>query len=125
PVGTLRAFVQSNPGAFLRALAPSAPEYSRLMGEKMKLERLLASGGWGPTVPGRQYERGDSGAGVVALRNRLMMMGFLERTNTQTYDDSIFSAVQRFQQAHGLAIDGTVGPGTLAWKSAVISPGSA
>ncbi|MDP5084394.1 MAG: L,D-transpeptidase family protein [Yoonia sp.] len=114
PVGTLRAFVQSNPGAFLRALAPSAPEYSRLMGEKMKLERLLASGGWGPTVPGRQYERGDSGAGVVALRNRLMMMGFLERTNTQTYDDSIFSAVQRFQQAHGLAIDGTVGPGTLA-----------
>ena len=113
PVGTLRAFVQSNPEAFLRALPPSAPEYTRLMRQKMELERLVGSNGWGPQVPGGKLERGDSGASVVVLRNRLIAMGFLQRTNTQTYDDSIFGAVQRFQQAHGLAIDGTAGPGTL------------
>ena len=113
PVSTLRSFVQSNPGAFMRALPPSAPEYVRLMSEKMRMERLLAEGGWGPTVPGRKYERGDTGNGVVALRNRLIAMGYLERTNTQVFDDAIYGAVTRFQQAHGLAIDGTVGPGTL------------
>ncbi|PJI91979.1 murein L,D-transpeptidase YcbB/YkuD [Yoonia maricola] len=113
PLSTMRAFAQSDPAAFIRALPPSAPEYTRLMAEKMRLERLIGDGGWGPTVPGRKYERGDSGAGVVALRNRLIVLGFLPRTNTQTYDDDIYGAVTRFQQAHGLAIDGTVGPGTL------------
>lgn len=112
-LSTLRAFAQSNAAAFMRSLPPAAPEYTRLMREKMEMERLLASGGWGSTVPGSKYERGDSGNGVVALRNRLIAMGFLNRTNTQTYDDSIFTAVQRFQQAHGLAIDGAAGPGTL------------
>ncbi len=112
--GTLTAFAQSNPGAFIRALPPASPEYTRLMREKIEMERLLANGGWGPTVQARKLERGDSGAGVVALRNRLIAMGFLERTTTQSYDDIISVGVQRFQQAHGLAIDGTAGPGTLA-----------
>lgn len=114
PLSTLRAFVQSNPAAFLRALPPKSPEYTRLMGEKIRMERLLGDGGWGPIVPGRKYERGDTGPGVIALRNRLIAKGFLSRTNTQTYDDSIFNAVQQFQLAHGLATDGTAGPGTLA-----------
>ena len=110
---TIRSFSQSSPAAFLRALPPQTGEYARLMAEKSKIERLLASGGWGPTVPGRKYERGDTGAGVVALRNRLIAKGFLDRTNTQTYDETIFNAVQQFQLAHGLATDGTAGPGTL------------
>ncbi|MEJ8560736.1 L,D-transpeptidase family protein [Yoonia sp. GPGPB17] len=112
-LSTMRAFAQSNPAGFMRALPPSAPEYTRLMAEKMRMERLIGEGGWGPAVPGRKLERGDSGAAVVALRNRLIAMGFLPRTNTQTYDDDIYGAVTRFQQAHGLAIDGTAGPGTL------------
>lgn len=113
-LSTIQAFVQSNPAAFLRSLPPSSPEYTRLMREKIEMERLLADGGWGPVVPGNsKLERGSSGQRVVALRNRMITMGFLQRTNTQTYDDTIFGAVQRFQQAHGLAIDGTAGPGTL------------
>ena len=113
PLSTLRAFSQSSPAAFLRALPPASPEYTRLLAEKMRFERIIGAGGWGPTVPGSKYERGDSGSGVVALRNRLIVMGFLEPTTTQTYDDSIFSAVQQFQLAHGLATDGTAGRGTL------------
>jgi murein L,D-transpeptidase YcbB/YkuD len=41
-------------------------------------------------------------------------MGYLKRTNTQTYDTSIQAAVQQFQLAHGLAADGVAGPGTMA-----------
>nr|WP_245882762.1 L,D-transpeptidase family protein [Yoonia sediminilitoris] len=113
-LGTLQAFAKSSPAAFLRALPPQSPEYTRLMREKLAMERRLANGGWGPTVPAGKLQAGDTGARVVALRNRLIAMGFLERTNTQTYDQAITQAVQRFQQAHGLSIDGTVGPGTMA-----------
>ncbi len=112
-LATIQAFAQSNPAGFLRALPPASPEYTRLMREKLAMERVLAEGGWGATVNARKLEPGATGAGVVALRNRLIAMGFLRRTNVQVYDDTITNAVQRFQQAHGLAIDGTAGPGTL------------
>ena len=72
-------------------------------------ERLLAQGGWGAKVPAKTLKPGQSGASVVALRNRLIAMGFLKRTNTQAYDTSVHAAVQQFQLAHGLAADGVVG----------------
>ncbi len=112
-LATIQAFSQSNRAGFLRALPPASPEYTRLMREKLAMERLLADGGWGPTVSARKLEPGDTGPQVVALRNRLIAMSFLSRTNTQTYDQAITTSVQRFQQANGLAIDGTAGPGTL------------
>lgn len=119
-LGLISAFEQSNPAAFLRSLPPSSPEYTRLMREKLRLERLLAQGGWGATVPGGKLEPGASGARVVALRNRLIAMGYLERTATQTYDGAIQVAVQRFQQAHGLNPDGIAGASTLEQINAPI-----
>ena len=112
-LATIDAFSKSNPAGFLRSLPPASPEYTRLMRQKLAMERILADGGWGPRVGGNKLEAGATGANVVALRNRLIAMGFLERTNTQTYDESITAAVQRFQRAHGLSMDGTAGPGTL------------
>lgn len=112
-LSTIQAFSQSSPAAFLRSLPPASPEYTRLMREKLAMERLIANGGWGPTVTASKLEPGSAGAQVVLLRNRLIAMGFLERTTTQTYDATITAAVQRFQQAHGLAIDGAAGAGTL------------
>ena len=112
-IGTLQGFVGSNPGAFLRSLPPSSPEYARLMREKLRLESLLAEGGYGPTVPVASLAPGSSGESVVALRNRLIQMGHLERTATQSYDAAIQAAVQRFQQAMGLAVDGVAGGDTM------------
>lgn len=113
-VDTLVRFETTEPAGFFRSLPPASPEYAALMKEKMRLERLLARGGFGPTVPGNTLEPGAAGDAVVALRNRLMVMGYLRRSNTRTYDTDIEQAVQRFQAGHGLTEDGVAGQGTLA-----------
>lgn len=112
-LATIQGFVQSSPTGFLRSLPPSSPEYTRLMREKLRLEQLLAQGGWGPTVSARSLAPGASGQAVVELRNRLVAMGHMNRSATQTYDDTITLAVQRFQQSNGLAVDGTAGEATM------------
>jgi len=112
--GLLRAFSQSTPRAFLRALPPQSQEYARLMKEKMKFERLLGQGGWGePVRAGRTLRPGDAGNDVVSLRNRLIRIGYLPRTAAASYDGAMQKAVQSFQIDHGLTADGVVGPGTL------------
>jgi len=110
----LTNFAQSNPAGFFRALPPKTNEYSRLMKEKLRLERVLAQGGWGPKVPTNVLKPGQSGAAVVALRNRLTAMGFLRRSATNSYDTRMLQAVQDFQVAHGLTLDGVAGSSTMA-----------
>jgi L,D-transpeptidase YcbB len=83
----LRAFAAADPDAFLRALPPATPQYAQLMKHRMRFERLVAAGGWGePVRTSRTIRPGDSGGDVVALRNRLIRMGYLERTATAAYD---------------------------------------
>lgn len=111
--GLLRAFSQSTPRAFLRALPPGSDEYAALMKEKMRLERVV-SRGWGQPVPmGNTLRPGDSGAAVVALRNRLIAMDYMDRSASQAFDANLQRAVQLFQQDHGLSPDGVAGPATL------------
>ncbi|NIZ62715.1 murein L,D-transpeptidase [Sedimentitalea sp. CY04] len=102
------------PTTFIRSLAPKSSQYRALMKEKLRLEGLIQDGGWGPTVANRKLEPGQSGPDVVALRNRLTSMGYLERSATMTYDGSVEAAVQRFQAEHGLEADGVAGKGTIA-----------
>jgi murein L,D-transpeptidase YcbB/YkuD len=109
----LAGFAKASPRAFLRALAPSSPEYARLMKEKLRLEALIARGGWGPQVRESALKPGQTGDAVVALRNRLIAMGYLRRTATASYDTDIQKAVQGFQLDHGIAPDGVAGEETL------------
>ncbi len=99
---------------FLAHLAPQLPEYARLMKEKFRLEQLIATGGFGPRVPVSDLKPGDSGAAVVALRDRLIALGYLARSVTLLYDDQIRAAVVRFQDEHGINPDGVAGKTTLA-----------
>jgi L,D-transpeptidase YcbB len=110
----LNAFSTSNPATFFRALAPATAEYNRLMKEKMRLEALMAVGGWGPTVGAKALKPGESGPDVIALRNRLVAMGYLDRSASVTYDGTIQAAVQTFQVDHGLTADGVAGASTLS-----------
>ncbi|MDY6859290.1 MAG: L,D-transpeptidase family protein [Pseudomonadota bacterium] len=110
----LVAFSKSSPRGYLRNLTPKSPEYNRLLAEKLRLERVLGQGGWGAEVPGTgALKPGESGARVVALRDRLIAMGYLKRTATQTYDATLQKAVQAFQLDHGLFADGVAGEVTL------------
>lgn len=111
--GTLRGFADASPVAFLRDLPPGTPDYHGLMRLKMDLEGVVASGGWGPQVPGGRLEQGDSGARVVALRDRMIRMGYLPRTNRAVFDAEMNGALRAFQRDHGLTDDGVAGPGTL------------
>ncbi len=103
----------ASPDGFLRDLVPSSPEYTRLLRLKLDLEAMMATGGWGTAVPSGSLVPGNSGDGVVALRNRLVTMGYLPRSVTRTYDARMTAAVRDFQTAHGMTADGAAGPETI------------
>ena len=110
----LNSFMAADsPEAFFHALVPTSEEYARLMRKKIELESLLAKGGWGPTVPANGLGPGNTGQAVVALRNRLIAMGYLERSVTLSYDADIERGVQMFQEDMGLNADGVAGASTI------------
>lgn len=113
PAQLMSDFATAPAAGFIRNLAPAAPEYARLFRAKRKLEAAIAQGGWGPAVPRVRFAPGSSGPAVVALRNRLIAMGYLGRSALGSYDGVLQSAVQRFQANHGIEADGLAGPETI------------
>ncbi|MCU0900993.1 MAG: L,D-transpeptidase family protein [Cypionkella sp.] len=114
PALLLAQMKAGDPAELLRGLVPRAPRYAQLMRAKRALEDKIATGGWGPVVRTAGLGPGDSGDAVVALRDRLVAMGYLGRSATRSFDASIQAAVQRFQLDHGLTGLGTVDERTLA-----------
>ena len=110
----LTRLIEEPPAEVMRSLPPATPEYANLVRARVELGRVVAAGGWGETVPEGRYEMGDNGPDVVRLRDRLIAMGYMERTARDTFDDAMDAVVRRFQEEHGLAVDGIVGGETLA-----------
>ena len=109
----LVAIATREPAAVLRDLPPKSLQYAQLMRAKMALQQQIAAGGWGPEVQAKAIVAGDSGPAVVALRDRLVAMGYLGRSASQSFDTTLQSAVQRFQLDHGLIADGSAYAGTI------------
>jgi murein L,D-transpeptidase YcbB/YkuD len=109
----LNAVTKSNPKAFFKALPPKSPEYARLLKEKLKLEMVLGAGGWGSAIKAKKLEPGDGGTAVVALRNRLVRMGYMKKSASSTFDAKLQKAVQAYQVDNGLSADGVAGQGTI------------
>jgi L,D-transpeptidase YcbB len=99
--------------AVLAWLEPKSPAYLQLMKAKFGLEAQIAAGGWGQTVPGEALAPGDKGPAVVALRDRLIRMGYLGPTAIAGYDRALQAAVTDFQLSHGLLPDGAAGEATI------------
>lgn len=110
----LRDISTGDPKDVLAGLAPQSLEYRRLLKERLNLQRIIQAGGWGATVPMRKMEPGDTGPAVIALRDRLVRMGYLRRGLSARYDKALERAVRAFQQDHGLEPDGVAGKGTIA-----------
>jgi general secretion pathway protein A len=68
-----------------------------------------------PVLDSGTLRRGDSGAAVDWLRDRLIAGGHLKLdvTGPAYYDELIEGGVRRLQSTHGLVPDGIVGPETL------------
>ena len=113
PYALMTEFLDSNPHQFMSTLAPQTPLYTRLMRTKLELEDLAGAGGYGPTVQAGSLRPGDTGAAVVQLRNRLMRMGYLDRSATAEYDATLQAAVVAFQANNGINADGIAGDATI------------
>jgi L,D-transpeptidase YcbB len=114
PKTLLSRISAGDPEAVLTWLVPKTPAYISLMKAKFTLEAQVLAGGWGEPLALTPLEPGETGPGVVALRDRLMRMGYLAPTATASFDRTLQSAVMAFQQSHGLTADGRAGEGTLA-----------
>lgn len=110
----LQALAGPDPDRVFASLAPNTQQYARLVSEKARLESLIADGGWGDRIATDIVRPGDDGDDVIALRNRLVAMGYLARSAATRYDPTLQRAVERFQEDHGLEIDGIVGGSTLS-----------
>ena len=112
-ISYLTALAQSTPAAYFRALAPTSAEYTRLAAEKMRLREIVAAGGWGEDVPGGDLiGQGARGDRIALIRNRLINMGYLEKSFGSVFDQALEDAIVEFQEDHGLKADGIIGPST-------------
>lgn len=114
PQVLLSRIAKGDPEAVLAWLEPKSVQYLQLMKAKLGLEAQIAAGGWGETVPAGSVLPGDVGPAVIALRDRLVRMGYLAPTAVASYDRSLQAAVTAFQLSHGLTPDGAAGEGTVA-----------
>lgn len=114
-IETLGGFATAaRPADFMATLPPATPEYRALMKAKLDLETRIAQGGWGPVVQSGILKPGETGDGVISLRNRLISLGYMARSASREYDATLQGAVQAFQIEHGLQPDGVAGANTLA-----------
>lgn len=114
PQDLLARLARGDAAAVLADLAPKSEFYLSLMKAKIALEADIAAGGWGTATVSGPLEPGATGPAVVALRDRLIAMGYLAANASQTYDRSLQAAVQEFQLNHGLIADGVAGESTVA-----------
>lgn len=110
-----RALSRGTVRPVLDDLRPPQPEYAAFRRALRRYRTLAERGGW-PTLPdGPTLAEGTRDERVPTLRRRLRATGDLsgERPDDSLrFDASLHRAVARFQERHGLAIDGTVGPAT-------------
>lgn len=114
PQVLLARIAKGEPEAVLAWLEPKSPQYLQLMKAGIGLRMQIAAGGWGETVAASAVLPGDTGPAVIALRDRLVRMGYLAPTASASYDRALQAAVTAFQLDHGLTPDGAAGEGTVA-----------
>lgn len=114
PEALLDSIAANGPVEVLRELLPRSNSYAELARARLDLLEIVATGGWGAPIAGDGLKPGHEGDEVVALRDRLIRMGYLPRSATRQYDRTIRAAISRFQAAHDLPETGIADAGTLA-----------
>ena len=108
------------------AARPQHVWYQRGRERLEEYRKIQAAGGWSPITDGPTMKLGVSDPRVPALRHRLEVTHDLEAAPetyppSQVFDDPLDAAIKRFQERHGIAADGAVGPGTRAALNVPVS----
>ena len=114
PAAYLKTLLLVKPQEFFGGLHPQSKQYTVLLSEKKRLEKIISQGGWYSELPTELLRPGDIGESVVLLRNALIKRGYLKSNSSEVYDGNLRRAVQLFQLRHGLAPDGIAGPATFS-----------
>lgn len=102
-------------GNLLKELPPQHDGYQSLKQHLYQFRELAQQGGWLGPGWGPVLERGVQHEQVVLLRRRLKVTGDLAVDpfpDMDIFDRRLEEAVRRYQQRHGLEVDGKVGPQT-------------
>jgi len=111
-----RAVDQHRVAAGLDALRPTQWIYAGLRRALQTYRELESAGGWKSLQLGPTLRPGMADPRLHALEERLAAEGFLTtkpRGDIAVYDSALVTAVQRFQERHGLNPDGVIGNATL------------
>lgn len=116
-----RLAAEEDPAQIVASLRPTVPEYYALMEQLARYRKIVAQGGWQAVPDDLPAEVGGNGAGVAALRARLIAEGDPEEVRLaqqgsgapNVYDENLAAAVEHFQARHALQPDGRVGGSTL------------
>ena len=97
--------------AWLATLPPQSDRYRRLRDLLARLREVASHGGWTWVPDGQPIKPGAALPAVVKLRARLIEAGDLApgAAAGETYDETVQTAMRRFQTRHGLDPDGVVG----------------
>ncbi|MER1940323.1 MULTISPECIES: L,D-transpeptidase family protein [unclassified Castellaniella] len=98
---------------------PKVPMYESLRRAMSAYRALGDPAAWHtplPPLPTRSLRPGQAYAGLAIIAERLAILGDLPTSEvaTEHYEGGLVDAVRRFQERHGLEMDGVLGPATLA-----------
>jgi murein L,D-transpeptidase YcbB/YkuD len=100
----------------LQSLLPPQDSYSKMKQALQAYRKIVLKGGW-PSIPeGTSLKVGFHDKRILPLRERLIISGHLnldKNIPSIAFDTALENAVKKFQELHGLDVDGVVGPATL------------
>jgi len=112
------AVAQQRVAEALREAEPRVPMYAALRHVLARYRALAGDPAWVaplPPIPGRKLSRGQAWAGLPLLARRLEAVGDLPAGTAvpDRLEGTLSTALQAFQERHGLTPDGVLGQATL------------
>lgn len=100
---------------FAASFQPATQRYVRLKAKLSEFRAMARAGAWTIIPEGETLKEDMEDERVPLLRERLIQSGHLapDTHDGSIYDGALVDAVKLFQERHGLAVDGVIGPNTL------------